>query len=72
MMAIFNPPPGPVDKRQRLLSLTDKGEALERELTRVQMARFSRAYKQAGVDSVDGFLRVLSHMTDDSASKTES
>ena len=57
--------PGPVDKRQRLLSLTDKGVALERELTRVQMARFSRAYKQAGVDSVDGFLRVLSHMTDD-------
>ena len=57
--------PGPEDKRQRLLSLTEKGDALERELTRVQMARFSRAYKKAGVDSVDGFLRVLSHMTDD-------
>ena len=55
---------GPEDKRQRLLSLTEKGTDLERELTEVQMARFSRAYKKAGVDSVDGFLRVLNHMTD--------
>jgi DNA-binding MarR family transcriptional regulator len=60
----INSVPGVEDKRQRLLSLTDKGLALEQELTRVQMARFSRAYKTAGVDSVDGFLRVLEHMTD--------
>ena len=57
---------GSEDKRQRLLSLTDKGVALETELTNVQMDRFSRAYKKAGVESVDGFLRVLEHMTDES------
>jgi DNA-binding MarR family transcriptional regulator len=58
---------GPEDKRQRLLSLTDKGISLENELTNVQKARFSRAYKKAGVESVDGFLRVLEHMTDKSS-----
>lgn len=58
---------GTDDKRQRLLSLTDKGTALEQELTTLQMARFSRAYKKAGVESVDGFLRVLEHMTDESS-----
>ena len=61
----INTTQGSNDKRQRLLSLTDKGIALERELTAVQMARFSRAYKKAGVESVDGFLRVLEHMTDE-------
>ena len=58
---------GPNDRRQRLLSLTDKGVALEKELTLVQKERFSRAYKKAGVESVDGFLRVLEHMTDESS-----
>ena len=61
----INTTQGSNDKRQRLLSLTDKGITLERELTTVQMARFSRAYKKAGVESVDGFLRVLEHMTDE-------
>ena len=58
---------GPNDRRQRLLSLTDKGVALEKELTLVQKERFSKAYKKAGVESVDGFLRVLEHMTDESS-----
>jgi DNA-binding MarR family transcriptional regulator len=55
---------GPKDKRQRLLSLTTKGISLENELTNIQKARFSRAYKKAGLESVAGFLRVLGHMTD--------
>lgn len=58
---------GPSDRRQRLLSLTDKGIALEKELTSVQKDRFSKAYKKAGVESVDGFLRVLEHMTDETS-----
>lgn len=59
---------GSEDRRQRLLSLTDKGMTLEKELTQVQKERFSRAYKKAGVESVDGFLRVLEHMTDETSS----
>ena len=56
---------GQDDKRQRLLSLTDKGHSLEQELTSVQKSRFSRAYKEAGFDSVDGFLTVMQNMLDD-------
>lgn len=56
---------GQDDKRQRLLSLTAKGHELERELTAVQKERFSRAYKDAGFDSVDGFLTVMQNMLDD-------
>ena len=63
----INAKQGHEDKRQRLLSLTEKGIKLEKELTRVQKDRFSRAYKKAGVESVDGFLRVLEHMTDENA-----
>lgn len=55
---------GGKDKRQRLLSLTPKGQNLEQTLTDIQSARFRRAYKKAGFDSVDGFLQVLKHMTD--------
>ena len=50
---------GPNDRRQRLLSLTDKGVALEKELTLVQKERFSKAYKKAGVESVDGSFAFL-------------
>ena len=56
---------GQDDKRQRLLSLTDRGHSLEQELTSVQKSRFSRAYKEAGFDSVDGFLTVMQNMLDD-------
>ena len=56
---------GQDDKRQRLLSLTDRGHSLEQELTSVQTSRFSRAYKEAGFDSVDGFLTVMQNMLDD-------
>ncbi len=58
---------GSDDKRQRLLSLTEKGITLEKELTDVQKLRFSRAYKMAGAESVDGFLRVLENMTDETS-----
>ena len=53
------------DRRQRLLTLSEKGADLERELTAVQKDRFSRAFRAAGFDSVDGFLTVMQNMLDD-------
>ena len=55
---------GVEDKRQRLLSLTQKGYDLESELTSVQCRRFSKAYKAAGFTSADGFLAVMREMLD--------
>ena len=47
------------DRRQRLLSLTDKGAELERRLTEDQRALVARAYKAAGAEAVEGFKKVL-------------
>ena len=41
------------------MHLTDKGIALERELTSRQRERIARAYQECGPDSVEGFRRVL-------------
>lgn len=49
----------PADRRRKQLSLTEKGRALERELSNTQMARFARAYREAGAEAVEGFRRVL-------------
>ncbi|MEQ8734633.1 MAG: MarR family transcriptional regulator [Rhodospirillaceae bacterium] len=51
--------PGTTDRRQRLLSLTDKGQDLERLLTSEQRARIAAAYKDAGADAVEGFRKVM-------------
>ena len=51
--------PGATDRRQRLLYLTETGIALESRLTSLQGRRFAAAYREAGVDAVDGFQRVL-------------
>ena len=50
---------GANDRRQRLLYLTETGIALESRLTSLQGRRFAAAYREAGVDAVDGFQRVL-------------
>ncbi len=55
---------GESDRRQRLLYLTEKGNALESRLTSVQGRRFAAAYREAGVDAVDGFQRVLRGLLD--------
>tara|TARA_A100001037_G_scaffold306655_1_gene353704 strand:+ start:2856 stop:3350 length:495 start_codon:yes stop_codon:yes gene_type:complete len=49
----------PADRRRKQLRLSDKGQALEHELTSAQMARFSHAYRAAGAEAVEGFRRVL-------------
>jgi DNA-binding MarR family transcriptional regulator len=51
--------PGIRDRRQRLLDLTEKGVALERDLSEDQRARVGRAYRDAGPEAVEGFRRVM-------------
>ncbi len=47
------------DRRQRLLNLTEKGMALERELTQNQRNRIEGAFKAVGGDAVNGFYKVM-------------
>jgi DNA-binding MarR family transcriptional regulator len=51
--------PGREDRRQRLLTLTTKGKALEERLSRPQRERFARAYREAGPEAVAGYRKVL-------------
>jgi DNA-binding MarR family transcriptional regulator len=51
--------PGRADRRQRLLTLTDKGTALERRLFERQRETVMRAYREAGPAAVEGFRRVM-------------
>jgi DNA-binding MarR family transcriptional regulator len=51
--------PGRNDRRQRLLTLTQKGEALERRLFERQRDTLSRAYRESGAQAVEGFRRVM-------------
>jgi DNA-binding MarR family transcriptional regulator len=51
--------PGRNDRRQRLLSLTEKGATLERRLFERQRETVMRAYREAGPAAVDGFRRVM-------------
>jgi DNA-binding MarR family transcriptional regulator len=50
---------GAVDRRQRLLELTERGRELERRLSEPQRARVAAAYRRAGAQSVEGFRKVL-------------
>jgi DNA-binding MarR family transcriptional regulator len=51
---------GDEDRRQRLLYLTAKGEALRRQLMSPQIARIRRALDEAGPDAYPHYRRVLS------------
>jgi DNA-binding MarR family transcriptional regulator len=51
--------PGQTDRRQRLLSLTAKGAALERRLYERQRETVMQAYREAGPQAVEGFRRVM-------------
>jgi DNA-binding MarR family transcriptional regulator len=55
---------GQVDRRQRLLALTEKGQALERQLFERQRERLAGAYREAGAGAVDGFRRVMRGIMD--------
>jgi DNA-binding MarR family transcriptional regulator len=51
--------PGRSDRRQRLLTLTPAGQALERRLFERQRECLVAAYREAGTSAVEGFRRVL-------------
>ncbi|UTW56929.1 winged helix-turn-helix transcriptional regulator [Kordiimonas sp. SCSIO 12610] len=56
---------GVMDRRQRLLTLTEKGKAYEEELFSSQRERIALAYKKAGPEAVSGFWEVLLNIVDD-------
>jgi DNA-binding MarR family transcriptional regulator len=59
--------PGPEDRRQRLLTLTQGGRALERRLYEHQRARLAPAYREAGAAAVAGFRDVMQGIMDEEA-----
>ena len=59
--------PGRADRRQRLLTLTAAGQALERRLYERQRERLAAAYREAGAAAVDGFRSVMRGIMDDAA-----
>jgi len=52
------------DKRERNLYLTEKGIALEQELSDAQRRRMRAAYRKVGPEAVTGFRQVLEAMMD--------
>ena len=58
---------GRADRRQRLLTLTEQGLALERRLFDQQRERLVAAYREAGPQAVDGFRRVMRGIMDEQA-----
>ncbi|WP_120498826.1 MarR family winged helix-turn-helix transcriptional regulator [Kiloniella sp. EL199] len=58
--------PGVIDRRQRLLKLTEKGLELDEKLFNVQRQRIVKAYKESGVEAVAGFRSVLMNMMEES------
>jgi DNA-binding MarR family transcriptional regulator len=50
---------GERDRRQRLLGLTERGIALERQLSENQRVRVAKAYREAGAQAVEGFRKVM-------------
>jgi DNA-binding MarR family transcriptional regulator len=58
---------GREDRRQRLLTLTQQGQALEHRLFQRQMARLAPSYRGAGAAAVAGFRAVMEGIMDDEA-----
>jgi DNA-binding MarR family transcriptional regulator len=58
---------GSADRRQRLLTVTPKGDALERRLFERQRERLAPALRAAGADAAAGFRAVLRGIMDDDA-----
>lgn len=56
---------GARDRRQRLLSLSEAGQALEQRLSDIQCRRLARAYRRAGAEAVAGFRTVLGGITEE-------
>lgn len=54
--------PGPKDRRERLLTLTEPGKAVERDITDRQRTLVADAFRAAGGAAVEGFRRVLQEL----------
>ncbi|MEH6401864.1 MAG: MarR family transcriptional regulator [Sneathiella sp.] len=52
--------PGVIDRRQRLLYLTENGKKLEQKISMVQRNQVAKAFVEAGGDAVAGYRKVLS------------
>jgi DNA-binding MarR family transcriptional regulator len=59
--------PGFEDRRLRLLTLTESGQALERRLFESQQAKLAHAYRAAGPQAVQGFRAVMRALMDKGA-----
>jgi DNA-binding MarR family transcriptional regulator len=59
--------PGFEDRRLRLLTLTEKGQALEHRLFEAQRDRIAQAYRSAGPQAVQGFRTLMRAMMDEGA-----
>jgi DNA-binding MarR family transcriptional regulator len=59
--------PGYEDRRLRLLTLTEKGQALERTLFEAQRGLLTNAYRKAGPQAVEGFRAVMRALMDEGA-----
>ena len=57
------------DKRMKHLTLTNKGEKLEQELTDMQKKLIAGAYKKAGIENVHGFKYILSMLLQEGVNK---
>ena len=57
--------PAADDRRRRLLTLTESGQAVEKRLTERQRSVLAGAYRQAGAEAVVGFRRVLAGLCAD-------
>jgi DNA-binding MarR family transcriptional regulator len=55
------------DRRLRLLTLTESGQALERRLFESQQSRLAQAYRAAGPQGVQGFRTVMRAVMDKGA-----
>ncbi len=59
--------PGFEDRRLRLLTLTEAGQALERRLFESQREKLAQAYRAAGPHGVEGFRMLMRAMMDQGA-----
>jgi DNA-binding MarR family transcriptional regulator len=59
--------PGFEDRRLRLLTLTERGQMLEKRLFDAQRDRVAQAYREAGPQAVQGFRKVMRAITDHGA-----
>ena len=59
-----------VDKRTKKLSLTDKGNKLESELSSIQIKKIRGVINKFSEDNINGFKKILYEMIEDSNKKT--